>query len=64
MNRRTTMNIGAIDFKLLREQKGFLLNHGGAEAMGLACLLDHIQDCAVEEYGMSIVEVFGEQEDE
>ena len=56
------MNIGAIEFKLLREQKEFLLNHGGAEAMGLACLLDHIQDCAVEEYGIPSIEVFGEEQ--
>jgi hypothetical protein len=56
------MNLGDIDFKLLREQKEFLLNHGGDEAMGLACLLDYIQDCAVEEYGMSIIEVFGEEQ--
>jgi hypothetical protein len=56
------MNIGALDFKLLREQKEFLLNHGGDEAMGLVCLLDHIQDCAVEEYGIPSIEVFGEEQ--
>ena len=56
------MNLGDIDYKLLREQKEFLLNHGGDEAMGLVCLLDHIQDCAVEEYGISTIEVFGEEQ--
>jgi hypothetical protein len=36
-----------IDWKDLYNQKEFLLNHGGEQAMGLAHFLDYIQDTAV-----------------
>lgn len=53
-----SITINNIDFELLRQQKEFCLNHGGDEAMGLAHLLDYIQDKAVEQ-GYSDDEVFG-----
>jgi hypothetical protein len=40
--------INKIDWELLRQQKEFLLNHGADEAMGIAHLIDAVQDYAVE----------------
>jgi len=54
-----SITINNIDWEMLRQQKEFLLNHGGDDAMGLAHLLDNIQDNAVEQ-GYSQLEVFGD----
>ena len=48
-----------IDWDLLRTQKEWLLNNGDNEAMGLAHLLDVIQDAVVAEDIVSEEEVFG-----
>ena len=53
------VTIDNIDWEMLRQQKEFLLNHGGDDAMGLANLLDIIQDNAVKQ-GYTINEVFGD----
>lgn len=49
-----------MDWDLLRKQKQWLVNIGGAHADGLLCLLDAIQDQAVER-GVSELEVFGRE---
>lgn len=41
-----------IDWELLREQKEWLLNNGSDEAMGIAHLIDAIQDYAADELGI------------
>ena len=52
------IDIGNIDWQLLREQKLHLIKHDCAETNGLLALIDHIQDEAVKE-GVSESEVFG-----
>jgi hypothetical protein len=49
-----------MDWALLREQKQWLLTVGGSHSDGLVCLLDMIQDQAVER-GLSELEVFGRE---
>lgn len=44
--------ISRINWRLLAEQKEWLLNDGSDEAMGLAHLIDDIQDYAVDELGV------------
>ncbi len=44
-----------IDYAKLDSQKEFLLNHGGPEALGLAHLIDKLQDVAFVELGGDIV---------
>lgn len=53
------VTIDNIDWEMLRQQKEFLLNHGCDDAMGLANLLDIIQDNAVKQ-GYTVNEVFGD----
>lgn len=53
------IDIGNIDWQLLREQKLHLIKHDCAETNGLLALIDHIQDEAVKA-GVSEAEVFGE----
>ena len=48
-----------INWDLLRTQKEWLWNNGDNEAMGLAHLLDAIQDAVVAEGIVSEEEVFG-----
>ena len=48
-----------IDWKLLREQKEWLLNNGSGEVMGLIGLLDKLQDDAVSNGEFTEEEVFG-----
>ena len=43
-----------IDYAKLDDQKEFLLNHGGPEALGLAHLIDRLQDVALEVIGNDI----------
>lgn len=54
-----SITIENIDWEMLRQQKEFLLNHGCDDAMGLANLLDIIQDSAVAQ-GYTLEEVFGD----
>ena len=54
-----SITIENIDWEMLRQQKEFLLNHGCDDAMGLANLLDIIQDNAVKQ-GYTVNEVFGD----
>lgn len=49
-----------LDFKMLRKQKEFLLNHGGPDAMGLVGMIDAIQDYAVDNDYLTEKEVFGD----
>lgn len=46
--------IRSIDYNVLAEQKEFLLNHGGHEAMGVAHMIDKIQDIACDILGDDI----------
>ena len=47
-----------IDWDLLREQKRWLVEQQGEEAEGLLCLLDGLQDFAVDRLGKLESEVF------
>lgn len=47
-----------IEWNLLREQKRWLVEQQGEEAEGLLCLLDGLQDFAVDKLGKLEVEVF------
>lgn len=51
--------ISNIDWKLLREQKMWLLEQDGEAAAGLLHLVDALQDHAVLFEGISELEVFG-----
>lgn len=46
--------IRSIDYNVLAEQKEFLLNHGGHEAMGVAHMIDRIQEIAYDILGDDI----------
>jgi len=48
----------SIDTELLKQQKEFLLNSGGEEAMGLAHMVDDIQAILVDSFGAEDYEVF------
>jgi hypothetical protein len=57
-------SIQQIDWRLLRQQKEWLMNHNSPEANGLLHLLDAIQDEAVDQFGFTEREVFGRVEEE
>ena len=53
------IDIGKIDWDMLRQQKAWLLNQDNENAVGLVNLIDHIQDEAVDNGDASEIEVFG-----
>ena len=53
------IDIGKIDWDMLREQKSWLLNQYNENAEGLVNLIDRIQDQAVDNSYASKIEVFG-----
>jgi hypothetical protein len=58
-------SIQQIDWRLLRQQKEWLMNHSkSVEATGLLHLIDAIQDEAVDQFGFTEREVFGRVEEE
>jgi hypothetical protein len=52
--------LSSIDWELLRTQKEWLLNNGSDEAMGIAHLLDFIQDSVVMDGIATEQQVFGD----
>ncbi len=55
--------ISKIDWELLRDQKDWLLNNSSNKAMGIAYLIDAIQDYAVDEVGIDENVVFKFEEE-
>lgn len=53
------IDIGKIDWDMLREQKSWLLNQDNENADGIVNLIDRIQDQAVDNGYASKIEVFG-----
>lgn len=53
-----------IDWNMLWGQKQWLINQGTEEADGLICLLDDLQDMAVETYGHKENKVFPWKEED
>lgn len=53
------IDIGKIDWDMLREQKSWLLTQDNKHAEGIVNLIDRIQDEAVDNGDASKIEVFG-----
>lgn len=58
-----TIAITHMDWALLRKQKLWLLRKKSKHAQGLICMIDHIQDMAVNNGGCTELEVLGPPED-
>lgn len=53
------IDIGKIDWDMLRQQKSWLLTQDNKHAEGIVNLIDRIQDEAVDNGDASKIEVFG-----